>query len=1333
MRQGHVQPMTKNSRQHHLHAPRTQRGSILILVVGVLVLLMITATIYVRVGRLERTSSTATEVAADRTVAATKVIDYIGSVLTADLYGNDLSSDHPFEDPNPLLDDRFGFVGERWDYPYTRPGEFSLFNRQADPWLASTELTITPLGNQYEWVHLSNISQNGRFVDLAKLIDNYYEDMFDYNNDPHVQDTRYRDQVVDGGFYPDYMIDKMDNTSIGYVTMADRRQGDDTDGDGYIDARWTELIDIYGNQNGMRVFTAVRIVDLSSMLNINANIEIGLSQNDGPDGTVGYGRTPADIDLLTFMSDSYRWLEMFHGPSGFDNAFMDGHTGVGGFREHVMRMGVLEHAGMSKGDFDYLRRIPRPERNNVYSEISKYSYRSHKNMKLYDVVDEIELRTSWTTTNDLATSRFEQYFDDLNFSVGPYVEDKFRLSPLRNWFPHEVNYNNGNDLEFSWNQYPTIPMQDWYYGNESDSVPGDIRHFLTTYNGAYPAAAWNRAGREQVSSVKPNLNRLLMGADEDLQAVTGAIFWALAPYAVQRSDVDISNPVYGLQSSFWLPDDLQSGMEMHYGYGDAGYAYLKAAQLAVNARDAIDYDTVPEDLEPTIRTLHFRLPVDVPLGYDREFDIAGSFDHGRIPDELMSRNSSEDQYQNQLTLIGLERQPFLVEVATLVLYTDGDLFDGIYDIDPNNADDQYAFLVAFELGNPWDEDLSVADYHIEFGGETFSLSLAPDIPAGERLIVISGPADGATPNLTAQWESVIDGRNGSVGTVVHVLPNQDFTFDGSEEEVLLWWDGVEFDGGTHDILIDRLRASHLGSQLGEFPNLLDAPIVGYDVLPNPEGAYSVHSSSMRRYAGTTNYDNDSSFPGYIFQSPDTILASGNSSDDMMEHPGGFTDPDGPFLSDRETDGVLIDLFNHSTQHNRKGYTAGSEPSFAPFQLYVPNLKANGVDEEQDFRSPVDLLMLTSVTHINTDQSDTVGFSNEDSYITISEQLGDEALDTRTELGIESWLWDVVRPSGVTYGISAPDFRIVQLGDDNPFVGKIDYTRFIARDAGYDALPHQAVPMGIRLLDAFDMLVDSAEPDRLPIQGRININTATKRVLRQLPYLYPVYDAGPIPARNPNLQLADTIIAYRDREQIDAGGHPGIDWRERWDGGNLLTYSGVDSGLRDDWTEETGFVSIGELLLLTQWRTLGSDPDRFTHEPPDPTNLSLRNQSLTLPGHNIADTDFEPLDPNVYSDFPDTHEYDPADDVTEWMSLVRGLSNNVTVRSDVYVAYISVVGITVSDIEQAKEDANRFGTGDLEELRPTMDQRYMVVFDRSNVKKPSDRPRVLFAARELPHR
>ncbi len=85
-------------------------------------------------------------------------------------------------------------------------------------------------------------------------------------------------------------------------------------------------------------------------------------------------------------------------------------------------------------------------------------------------------------------------------------------------------------------------------------------------------------------------------------------------------------------------------------------------------------------------------------------------------------------------------------------------------------------------------------------------------------------------------------------------------------------------------------------------------------------------------------------------------------------------------------------------------------------------------------------------------------------------------------------------------------------------------------------------------------------------------------------------------------------------------------------------------------------------------------------------------------------------------------------------MFRALSNIVTQRSDVYLAWFVLRGYSPDVIEQIQVD----GSGSLAvekamnkpEFRAAYETRWLAVLDRSNVRTPLDRPEVLMLV-ELP--
>jgi len=176
-------------------------------------------------------------------------------------------------------------------------------------------------------------------------------------------------------------------------------------------------------------------------------------------------------------------------------------------------------------------------------------------------------------------------------------------------------------------------------------------------------------------------------------------------------------------------------------------------------------------------------------------------------------------------------------------------------------------------------------------------------------------------------------------------------------------------------------------------------------------------------------------------------------------------------------------------------------------------------------------------------------------------------------------------------------------------------------------------------DEFLNETDPNKPEETPefkIPGRININTAPWYVIAQLPWVS--YDEND--KANPNYRLAQAIVAYRDKLK------------------NPVDYSDPNTGrydeikdkipstvVQDDIRETAGFASIGELALV-----LSGSKDEYNEYSID--RLSKDGKDL--------------------DDFPDLTPKDKAaDDFEERDVIFARISNLVTVRSDVFTAYILV--------------------------------------------------------------
>jgi hypothetical protein len=216
------------------------------------------------------------------------------------------------------------------------------------------------------------------------------------------------------------------------------------------------------------------------------------------------------------------------------------------------------------------------------------------------------------------------------------------------------------------------------------------------------------------------------------------------------------------------------------------------------------------------------------------------------------------------------------------------------------------------------------------------------------------------------------------------------------------------------------------------------------------------------------------------------------------------------------------------------------------------------------------------------------------------------------------------------------------------------TRFNLADLVYQQI--------FKYLTVFDPTVYGADPNETRIKGRININTAPWYVIARLPW---VSQRKNTPSNYIPGALAQAIVAYRDKmKTIDPNGP---------------NYTARPGG--------AGFGSVGELENVVFTNDPNYRIDCYDqHNPGIPLNDLAGFPDLT-PGGAVGDG--------------------APDDFEERDVIFSRISNLVTVRSDVYTAYILV----------------RIGANGPQ-------KRVIAILDRSNVRLPTDKVKIL-AVQQVP--
>lgn len=349
------------------------------------------------------------------------------------------------------------------------------------------------------------------------------------------------------------------------------------------------------------------------------------------------------------------------------------------------------------------------------------------------------------------------------------------------------------------------------------------------------------------------------------------------------------------------------------------------------------------------------------------------------------------------------------------------------------------------------------------------------------------------------------------------------------------------------------------------------------------------------------------------------------------------------------------------------------------------------------------------------------------------------------------------------------------------------------DQGSDFLRGQGIPMALGVIDQarpidvpFDQITDPSGTGTYATQfqalsrptfGSININTAPVEVLRLLPGLSPSraeYNTNPL-AESPqaewigtratgtnlptlataatdlyqNPDVASAIVAYRDRlfgspntaarSEVYAVGDKYSDaplnltafdpmdiatnMREEFtwvspmpgnvtDGLNRSAISGIEN-LRGT----PGFASLGELL------TVAIDPDFETSLEPEDVRTwdRLKHLSIQQYGYDDIESGIDGSSTIMSQVFNGNDTGDTIDDYAERISMANAVLNTLTVRSDFFAVWFVVHGYQESDVSNLRPE---------DPMIPTVQKRYLMVVDRSNVIEPGDQPKIL-VLKEVP--
>lgn len=275
-----------------------------------------------------------------------------------------------------------------------------------------------------------------------------------------------------------------------------------------------------------------------------------------------------------------------------------------------------------------------------------------------------------------------------------------------------------------------------------------------------------------------------------------------------------------------------------------------------------------------------------------------------------------------------------------------------------------------------------------------------------------------------------------------------------------------------------------------------------------------------------------------------------------------------------------------------------------------------------------------------------------------------------------------------------------------------------RATGQDQVRGQGVPLALTIFDRVDGLSAELWGTDRPVIGRINVNTASRTVLRSVGVLSPTpsTSTGDWWWTGSNLDqksdIATTLIAYRDKglawtriSSPTATGKP-VDFRDgssvkpdEFDKLNGRSESTLVSALR----EAPGVSSVGELLLAKKL-----DKSNLGATRKDPNNVDFLGYNDAIDAKAGVSVGVDP-------------STTVKDSFAERLQIAASAANALSTRSDFFAVWFIVRGYRPSDVN---------GLSNNDPMVPSVQRRFVMVVDRSNVVKYGQKPRILLL-KEVP--
>lgn len=414
MKTRNTQHSPKSTHQHH-----RQRGSILLLVIGVLLLLMVLGTAYIQLVRKDRES--VFNLSSSRRIGqvAQSAVDAVSARLKEDIVHDNDTPDNPRDDLFFSEIPATSPQGPQENYDY--PGRF-------DRWLASTGPNSSS-----RWGQISLIGDRYAFLDLNSQLPNIPGSQTRHYNPPTVPIDEFKLQQ-NFQIFSTYQLLEVNANQVDNHTPAPQNinlnadnlspQNEefgilaDADGDGFYDSIW-EVAPI-SQMHGKRYFAAYRVIDNSSMVNAQVGLGAGNIVTGTPfPGSYDTWDTPAEVDFLRYMSFKSATGGGRNNPDGLPGGFATyipyrslNATVATGFVTPQLRKTFWQQAGRYTGQLDPIHA---------------------QNYNMLGIENELELRYRNGLNNENVTTTLESFFPNMLRANSPGEIAYFNLSTSVIW------------------------------------------------------------------------------------------------------------------------------------------------------------------------------------------------------------------------------------------------------------------------------------------------------------------------------------------------------------------------------------------------------------------------------------------------------------------------------------------------------------------------------------------------------------------------------------------------------------------------------------------------------------------------------------------------------------------------------------------------------------------------------------------------------------------------------------------------------------------------------------------------------------------------------------